>query len=205
MWVIVRPMLPQHPQEVLGNLQSHLHADIPEGMSFDLVPTEMVGGEHACYAYHTTPLGSQGVLSTLACLHHAPSAGLRGPHHSVRFGAMEALPPFPERLARLAAQQQAQLTRLSEVHLAAWEDALRGELVDRLRNLVHENFDNFRGNVQVDAQPFWMPVYEGKSDVSTGLDGFVQGDFHGRALAAAGRLPCSQDHSQGQITADTGE
>ncbi|CAE7218013.1 unnamed protein product [Symbiodinium natans] len=45
---------------------------------------------------------------------------------------MEALPPpFPERLARIAAQQQAELSRLAQVHRAAWEDALRGDFDDR--------------------------------------------------------------------------
>eukprot|EP00439_Symbiodinium_sp_Y106_P074154 s118_g14.t1 len=63
--------------------------------------------------------------------------------------------PFPERLARLAAQQQAQLTRLSEVHLAAWEDALRGELVDRklaLDLVVQEDGEAEGNGERVDSQ-----------------------------------------------------
>ena len=42
-----------------------------------------------------------------------------------------------------------------------------------------ENFDNFRGTAQVDAQPFWMPVYEGmRVTITRNTDkenGFVNG------------------------------
>ena len=42
-----------------------------------------------------------------------------------------------------------------------------------------ENFDNFRGKAQVDAQPFWMPVYEGmRVTITRNTDkenGFVNG------------------------------